>query len=143
MTEVEGFLERITAWAAERDDVRAALLVGSHALGAARSDSDVDVVLLVDDPSRLLSEPGWAAGFGECREIRLERWGKVTSIRVFYADGQEVEFSVTGVDWVRPPLDEGTARVLQAGFRPLYDPDGLLPAQSPSPPVRGREDPAT
>lgn len=43
-------LERITAWFQAREGVATIALVGSHARGAARPDSDIDLVLLVDDP---------------------------------------------------------------------------------------------
>ena len=47
---VERLLRQVVAWAAEQDEVQAVVLVGSYARGDARADSDVDLVLLVEDP---------------------------------------------------------------------------------------------
>jgi Nucleotidyltransferase domain len=43
-------LERATAWARRRPDIRGLALVGSWARGSARTDSDVDLVVLTTDP---------------------------------------------------------------------------------------------
>jgi tRNA nucleotidyltransferase (CCA-adding enzyme) len=125
---VDGLLRQVAAWAAEQDHVRALFLVGSYARGDARDDSDVDLILLVDDPDSLLQRKAWPATFGPVERARTEVWGKVTSLRVRYADGPQVEFAIASLDWVRLPLDEGARRVLRDGFRSLYDPEHLLPA---------------
>jgi predicted nucleotidyltransferase len=52
-------LGRITNWAQARPDVRAVALVGSWARGAARPDSDVDLMLLVDEPELFERETDW------------------------------------------------------------------------------------
>jgi tRNA nucleotidyltransferase (CCA-adding enzyme) len=60
--EVDRLLERAAALARARDDVRAAALVGSWARGAATAASDVDLVVLVDDPAVCLDdEASWIA----------------------------------------------------------------------------------
>ncbi|MBJ7004713.1 nucleotidyltransferase domain-containing protein [Streptomyces sp. CRPSP2-6A1] len=55
LVEVREFLDRLTRWAATREDIAGLLLVGSYARGAARPDSDVDVVLLTADPAPYLT----------------------------------------------------------------------------------------
>ena len=74
--------------------------------------------------------------FAAVDRLKTENWGEVCSVRVWYAGGPEVEFAVASPDWARRPLDEGTARVLQNGFRSLYDPLLLL---SPIAPAPGRD----
>jgi predicted nucleotidyltransferase len=49
--QMEFFFAKISAWASARPDIHAAALVGSHARGTAKPDSDIDIVLLVDDPN--------------------------------------------------------------------------------------------
>ncbi len=49
VTEVESLLKDLVAWADKQTDVQAVGLAGSWARAAARLDSDVDVVIIVDD----------------------------------------------------------------------------------------------
>jgi predicted nucleotidyltransferase len=119
-------LERATRWASERSDIRGLALVGSHASSRARPDSDVDLVLLTTEPKRYLEDTSWVSVFGTSRLIALESWGKVTSVRVHYDPGPEVEFGITTPDWAASPVDAGTRRVVHDGIVVLLDPDGTL-----------------
>ena len=57
---VFAFIETVRRWAASVPAVRAVALVGSHASGRARPDSDVDLVVLCDDPGPCSPiGPGW------------------------------------------------------------------------------------
>jgi predicted nucleotidyltransferase len=131
--QVDRLLRDVVGWAAAQEQVRAVLLVGSWARGDARDDSDVDLVLLVDDPTSFIRSLGWAAAFGQAERLQKERWGKVTSVRAWYAGGLEVEFALASADWARQPLDPGTLRVLEDGFRPVYDPQHMLSQIRPRP----------
>jgi len=122
---VDGFLDRVARWAGERGDVRAVALVGSHARGTARPDSDVDLMLLTERPRALVEDTAWLTGFGRVLRVVAEDWGRVTSLRVWYAEGLEVEFGLATVEWATRP-DEGTHRVLGDGMRVLLDPDGIF-----------------
>jgi aminoglycoside 6-adenylyltransferase len=57
----ERILSKMVAWAADRDDVRAILIVGSHARADHPADqwSDLDVVFLARRPKRLLTGSHW------------------------------------------------------------------------------------
>jgi predicted nucleotidyltransferase len=119
----------IARWAAARPEVRAVLLVGSYARGAAHDGSDVDVVLLADDPDLASHGGDLAAALGEVRRSAVERWGPITALRAHYADGLEVELCFGRPDWITAtPLDAGTARVLRDGARVLVDRLGGLEA---------------
>jgi predicted nucleotidyltransferase len=124
--DIQGFLSEIIHWAEARPDMRALTLVGSHARGTATSESDVDLVLITSQPEAYLEDTGWASAFGKIERQQIEDWGKVTSLRVWYADGREVEFGLTGPAWAAQPLDEGTRRVIADGVKILYDPGGLF-----------------
>ena len=77
--------------------------LGSHARGAARPDSDVDLVKLCEKPEALANRNDWVARFGEVREAIPEEYGMIRARRVFYQDGLEVECGrVVGVG---PPTD--------------------------------------
>jgi len=123
---VEALLDHLRRWAETRNDVRALALVGSHARGEARPDSDVDVVVLSTDPAALLESTDWIGVFGNVRSVAREDWGRLQSLRAIYADGMEVEFGIAPTDWANVSPDPGTASVLRAGCRILLDRDDLL-----------------
>jgi hypothetical protein len=132
MTEaVSVFLDALSAWAAQQPGIAAAALVGSQARGEAAPGSDVDLVILGDEQA-LLADCGWAGQFGDIRQLGLEDYGAVTSLRVHYATGSgiagglEVEYGIANPSWAQPPLDPGTAEVVEGGRRILHDPQGLL-----------------
>lgn len=126
--EIAGFLDDITHWAASRSDIIGVALVGSHARGAARPDSDVDMVILCNDPTALVDTSGWVSRFGDVLRVNVEYYGIVQSLRVFYRDDLEVEFGLSPPQWTRIPLDPGTRRVITNGMRILYDPGNHLRA---------------
>jgi hypothetical protein len=122
---IEVLLDHVRAWAMSRPDIRAVALVGSHARGAAGQDSDVDLVLLTERPRNLAENTSWVRKFGHPEKLALENWGRVTSLRVWYRGGPEVEFGLTTVAWMTEP-DDGTRRVLADGYRVLLDRDGVF-----------------
>lgn len=124
--ELLSFLDAVSRWADSREGVVGLALIGSHARNAARPDSDVDLTVLCENLEALVNDQGWAALFGEIREIGMERYGPTRSVRVFYENGLEVEFGIAEVSWAKVPLDSGTRRVISDGIRILYDPIGLL-----------------
>lgn len=119
-------IEAVRKWAMGRDDIRALSLVGSHARGDARSDSDIDLVLLCSDPARYTRKTDRISTFGDVMRSSLEDWGKVQSVRVLYGNGAEVEFGIAGLDWAGVPPDRGTSDVLENGCTILLDRDALL-----------------
>lgn len=104
----------------------AAAVVGSHARGAANSQSDVDLVILTTRPQLYLDDTAWVGQFGSVARQQTEQYGRLTSLRVWYVDGPEVEFGLTTPDWAALPLDEGTRRVIQDGMRVLWERTPLL-----------------
>ena len=61
------FLAQFIPWAAARPDIQALALAGSHARGAARPDSDVDLILLCDEPTRYVQDTTWVGLFRHTR----------------------------------------------------------------------------
>ena len=124
---LDTLLDALIAWAEREAGVAAIGLVGSHARGAARPDSDVDVLVLADGPGRYLDRTEWLGAFGEPGNVQREDWGAVQSLRVHYRGGFEVEFGLTTPAWADlDPLDPGTRRVVADSCRVVYDPRGLL-----------------
>lgn len=125
--DVEWFLASLVAFAKARDDVRAVALVGSHARGVARPDSDVDVVLLSTEPATYIDGCDWIERFPGATLLATRRWGALTERRLVLANETEVDLGVACPSWASTrPLDPGTARVAKDGLIALHDPDGLL-----------------
>jgi aminoglycoside 6-adenylyltransferase len=128
--QVEAFLEEVANWAHERKGVRAAVLLGSQARAALPADefSDVDLLLVVDDPAPFLEFSDWLEPFGEPLLTFVEGTavGAERERRVLFRSGLEVDFSVV------TPTGFGTlarlpeaAGVVARGYRVLYDEVGL------------------
>lgn len=123
------FFNDLSTWATDQDDVVGVALVGSHARGAARPDSDVDLVILTDDPRRYLENTAWIKRFGDAGPPSHEDYKMVQSLRVIYGDGLEVEFGLTVPAWAATePLNPGTRRVISDGCRIIFDRRGVLAA---------------
>jgi predicted nucleotidyltransferase len=123
---VEQFLTLITEWAKQQSEITEVILVGSHATEKATSDSDIDLIILCKNPNNYLEETNWIEQFGAVKNTAIEDWGKLTSLRVWYAAGLEIEFGLAGQDWIEKPIDEGTRKVLQNGYETLLDRTGRL-----------------
>ncbi|MEV1069092.1 nucleotidyltransferase domain-containing protein [Streptomyces sp. NPDC050263] len=127
--EMRRVVDRVTRWSANRSDVVGLLLVGSCARGAARPDSDVDLVLLSTAADRYAGDEAWTGEMSLGEVLRVQAWGPVTEWRYATASGLEVEVGVGSPRWARTdPVDAGTRRVVTDGARPLYDPAGILGA---------------
>jgi uncharacterized protein len=133
---VEAVIERFRVWGLDRPDVRAIAVVGSWARGAARPDSDLDLILLTDDPSIYIFDEAWTNGLPATAILFSRSWGAITERRLFVRSPSaeigpdlEVELGVGLPSWAATePLDAGTKRVVSDGFRIVHDPYGLLEA---------------
>jgi Nucleotidyltransferase domain. len=123
---VSTFIAALTCWVSSQSDIESVALVGSYAREAAKEDSDVDIVILTADPDKYLLNKSWVSRFGESERYQEEDYGKLTSVRVFYASGLEVEFGFVTPDWARAPIDAGTKRVVSGGIKVLHDPHGNI-----------------
>jgi hypothetical protein len=111
----------VQAWAATHPDILGVALVGSHARQTATPESDVDLVIVCETPSDLLASTDWLRFFGTPQRTTREDWGRVTSLRVWYADGLEVEFGIADRLWASAPLEAGTRRVIEDGCVVVFD----------------------
>lgn len=131
---IEPILQVVLAWATAQPEIRAVALVGSHARGTARPDSDIDLVLLATDPDAFRAGTTWvgqidwhAIDTGALR-WQDEEYGTAWSRRVCLTDRRVlVEFTFASLNWANTDLpDAGTRRVISGGCRILYDSDELL-----------------
>ena len=98
MKTIEGirdFLNPFIDWASDQPDVQGVALVGSYVRGAARDDSDIDLVILTDQPQKYPADLKWIERFGEPEKVQLEDYGRLQSLRVWYKNGVEVEYGIT------------------------------------------------
>jgi GrpB-like predicted nucleotidyltransferase (UPF0157 family) len=124
---VEAFLAAFAEWARAQDDIAAVALVGSHARGSARLDSDVDLVILADDPELYLRDTAWTRRFGSPVRQQVEHYGRLTSIRAWYHGQLEVEFGIADRTW---GTDAGARDVIATGIRVLFDHGAALPKET-------------
>lgn len=126
LIQVIDFIEDFMRWSRRRRDIRAVALVGSYARMQANPASDVDLVIVTTDPQKYLTQTEWLRDFGIVITQKIEDYGKLTSLRVWYESGLEVEYGFTTREWVKSPLDRGTKRVIQGGMRVLFEKEILL-----------------
>jgi predicted nucleotidyltransferase len=126
--EIEAFLDAAAAWAAAREDVVAAAVVGSWARHEADEDSDIDLVVLTTDPSTFTEHEDWIAGLAPGSQlVRTGDWGAIKERRLRLPSGLEVEVGIGRENWASTqPVDPGTRAVVRDGLRPVFDPEGLL-----------------
>jgi predicted nucleotidyltransferase len=123
---INQFLADLTKWASTQADIQALALVGSYARNAATETSDVDLVLITVEPDRYLQDLNWAQRFGAIEKHQLEDYGLVTSVRVWYTNGREIEYGITDQRWAAHPLDAGIRRVIADGMRILFERGTIL-----------------
>lgn len=119
-------LDTAIEWAKSESEIDGLAVVGSHARGSPRPDSDIDLVVISEHRDKFLTNPVWLNRFGPTKSYQMENWGLIQSLRVFFEKGLEVEFGFGDQKWVAIPTDSGTRNVISNGFRILYDPHGLL-----------------
>jgi len=126
-------LSEVTQWAYRRTDIAAAALVGSWARGAARVDSDIDLMFLVAAPALFrqdkewINEIQWAVVDAKVDDWKDADYGVIWSRHVYLDNKTEIEFGFGSLSWASvSPVDAGTFRVVSDGYRILYDPEKLL-----------------
>ena len=124
--QVEVFLQGFIARATQQWSIEGVALVGSRARNTATEESDIDLIILTAERSRLLEDHDWLSQFGEVERFQKETWGTVETIRAIYKNGLEVEYNFAAPSWANIPVDPGTRRVVKDGFKILFDPEGTL-----------------
>ncbi|MBM3137377.1 MAG: nucleotidyltransferase domain-containing protein [Chloroflexi bacterium] len=118
---VSEFLNQDRKWGKSADDISALILIGSYARGEVRQDSDIDLVIIAENPERYFLNQSWLKVFDNPLRTEHEDWGLVQSLRVWFGSGLEVEFGFTSKVWISEPLAEGTRQTLSDGYRILLE----------------------
>lgn len=138
---MDALLERLVAWASDRQDIRAAVVIGSYARADRPADewSDLDIVLIASDPERYLSTAEWLRQFGDPWLTFVEPTpvGNLRERRVLYAGALDVDFTVM-TPGLLPQMvqDSAAAEILRRGMRVLLDKDGEVEAARRAVPPR-------
>lgn len=66
----------------------------------------------------------WIGICGKPLNYVREEYGACTSIRVFYQNA-EIEYGLVDMTWIASPLDAGTRRVLEDGYKVLFATQGI------------------
>lgn len=116
-------------WAGEREDVKALLVVGSQARRDTPADrwSDLDLIILLDDPQPYLEDASWVEEAGVPLLSFLEatsdgHWER----RVLYETGEDVDYVLFPVAALeRLERSEDATALVRRGYRVLLDRVGL------------------
>ena len=121
-------LEKLKTWACRESMIHSVLVLGSQVREEFAGDewSDLDVLLLVDDPQVLCKTNTWFAHLGEAVCMTVEEtpldWLHLTWIvkRVLFADNRAVDFSILPYDRVDDVLSIN-AEIHANGYQVIYD----------------------
>lgn len=120
------FKDELIVWAEGHNDIEGLGVVGSYARGEQREESDIDVMVFCANPDNFVSDHAWLGLFGKTKEVAVEDWGGVQTVRAGFESGMEIEFNFGRLAWADVPVDPGTTEVVTNGFDVLYDPNGRL-----------------
>jgi aminoglycoside 6-adenylyltransferase len=131
--------KKIMAWAQKRDDIRAAVILGSRARVETPADewSDLDIILVVKDPGYYLNSTGWLKAIDEIKILFLEHLpvGSGVERRVLFQCGMDVDINFATPAQAKQLMEKGldavTQMVMGRGYRILFDKDRILPPFTP------------
>jgi len=99
--------------------------------------SDINIVLLTNDPATYIVSTGWWGFLGRAELIATRQWGPLTGRRIALPSGLEIEFGIAPPSRASiDPPDPGTVRVIRDGQQIIHDPDGYCERSSLRPPNR-------
>lgn len=118
---IEDFVNVLKEFSESNRHIESVLIVGSYARGMNKESSDLDIVIITSNKAEMVTNQDFVQNFGEVLQKQTEYYGACTSIRVWYKNGQEVEFGIVEPSWIEKPLDSGTNKVLSDGYKIILD----------------------
>lgn len=118
---MEDIINALKDFSAKNQYIESMIVVGSYARGTNKEGSDLDIVILTSNKAEMVRNQEFVQSFGEIYKKQTEYYGACTSIRVWYKNGQEVEFGIVDPSWMKKPLDAGTKKVLSDGYKVIVD----------------------
>ncbi len=137
----ERIIRRFLRWAEGRDDIRAAVVVGSRARTDHPADewADLDLVVFVEEPARYTEDAEWVRELGTPWITFLEPTavGDQRERRVLFEGGLDVDFALIPSAVLGAAATGGMPgayeEVVRRGSRVLLDRDGALASATPAP----------
>ncbi|WP_117168023.1 nucleotidyltransferase domain-containing protein [Paraliobacillus sediminis] len=123
---VKLLLEDFKEWSKQESYIKGVAVVGSFARGDFHSNSDVDLTIISTNKDLTLEIIKNDFNFGDIESFTVEEWGILTSLRILYDNGLEVEYGVVTDQWVNEPLDEGTKNVVKNGFKVITEKENIF-----------------
>lgn len=121
-------MEALTRWAQDRALVRALVLTGSAAAGAAHPLSDRDIEVFTTDIDALLADESWWSDLGDVLVTEQLEDGDDNPTRLIYYVGGKIDFTLL-------PAERLAGRSYARPFRVLLDKDGTAATASLSAPA--------
>ncbi len=126
-------VERISAWAERRPDIRALLLTGSYARNQADELSDLDIEMFVTDPLIYAEDDRWMSEIGKVWVYIPERTDDDHPTRlIIFEGGPKVDFTLYPLKVLADQVErQKLSADYELGYRVLLDRDhlaGRLPA---------------
>lgn len=118
---IENFINALKDFSANVSYIESVIIAGSYARGTNKESSDLNIVIITPNKSEMVRNQDFVQNFGEVYKKQTEYYGACTSIRVWYKNGQEVEFGIVEPSWIEKPLDTGTSKVLSDGCKIVID----------------------
>lgn len=141
MGRFDSLLDRLIQWGKCADSLLAAFIIGSQAREDHPADdfSDLDVVLIVEDPEAFLYTDQWLKQIGNFHISFVEDTaGGAKERRMLFDDALDVDFLVLSKESFDNAVQNGEIDILKRGYRFLIDKmnlQNLLPAVLPQKPA--------
>lgn len=127
------FIEDFMRWATKRKDIRATALVGSYAREELEKDSDIDLIIITETPQRYITNTEWTRVFGRPITKRVEKYDMLTSLRIWYENGLEIEYGFATREWIQNVNKNDLKQITNDGLRVLFEKEKLLsPYETPA-----------
>ena len=121
---VKEFIDQLRIFAINHAEIESVIIVGFYARGTNKETSDLDLCIITNAKNKMVETPDFVKEFGIVKNMQIEYYGACISIRVWYENGLEVEFGLVGPSWIKMPLDGGTRKVLNDGYKVVVDKRG-------------------
>ncbi|KYK36869.1 MAG: hypothetical protein AYK19_00830 [Theionarchaea archaeon DG-70-1] len=133
----EKLIARFVTWAKSRDDIRAALIVGSRARDDPDEWADLDIIVVTTNPEHYLSRTDWIHNIGSPLLTFTEptATGDERERRVLFEGMLDVDFAILPeqrakqlLKGIPPEIKAQLADTFGRGIRVLLDKDGMVAA---------------